>query len=58
MQTATLKATLVDAENKAKKKEATVEVKVTGLELIDPAKVHEVSKKGQGHIHYQVDVEG
>jgi Family of unknown function (DUF6130) len=55
MQTATLKATLVDAENKAKKKEATVEVKVTGLELIDPAKVNEMSKKGQSHIHYQVD---
>ncbi len=51
----TLKAMLVDAENKAKKQTATVEVKVTGVELIDPAKVREQPRKGQGHLHYQVD---
>ena len=52
---ATLTATLVDAEKKAAKKEATVDVKATGIELIDPAKVHEMPKAGQGHLHYQVD---
>lgn len=51
----TLKATLVDAENKAKKQAATVDVKVTGIAIIDPAKVKELPRKGQGHFHYQVD---
>jgi hypothetical protein len=51
----TLKAMLIDAENKAKKQAATVEVKVTGITLIDPAKVKEQPKMGQGHLHYQVD---
>jgi hypothetical protein len=51
----TLTATLVDAQKKAMKKEATVEVKVTGVKLIDPATVNEVPKAGQGHLHYQVD---
>ena len=51
----TLTATLVDAEKKAKQKAATVEVKTTGIELIDPAKVNEQPKAGQGHLHYQVD---
>ncbi len=51
----TLKAMLVDAENKAKKQAATVDVKVTGIEIIDPAKVKEQPRKGQGHFHYQVD---
>lgn len=52
---ATLTATLVDAEKKAAQKAATVEVKTTGIALIDPAKVHEMAKAGQGHLHYQVD---
>lgn len=51
----TLTARLVDPENKAKKKAATVEVSVSGLELIDPAQTGELPKTGQGHIHYQVD---
>jgi len=51
----TLTATLIDAEKKAKQKAATVEVKTTGIELIDPAKVNEQPKAGQGHLHYQVD---
>jgi Family of unknown function (DUF6130) len=51
----TLTATLIDAEKKAKEKAATVEVKVTGIELIDPAKVGEKPKTGQGHLHYRVD---
>ena len=52
---ATMTATLVDPEKKAQQKAATVEVKTTGIELIDPAKANEVAKAGQGHLHYQVD---
>ena len=53
--TATLTATLVDAEKKAAEKAATVQVKTTGIRLIDPAMVKEMPKAGQGHLHYQVD---
>lgn len=53
--TATLTATLVDAEKKAAQKAATVEVKVSGIKLIDPGTVNEMAKAGQGHLHYQVD---
>lgn len=52
---ATLTATLIDAEKKAQKKEATVQVTVTGVVLIDPAKVKEKPRAGQGHLHYRVD---
>lgn len=51
----TFKATLVDAEKKARRREATVRVEVTGVELVDPASVNEQPKAGQGHLHYQVD---
>jgi len=54
-QTATMTATLVDAEKNAKDKTATVEVRVTGVELIDPAMTNKMPMKGQGHLHYQVD---
>ena len=54
-QTATLTASLVDAEKNAKEKTATVEVRVTGAELIDPAMTSKTPMKGQGHLHYQVD---
>lgn len=50
-----LSAKLVDAEAKAKKQAATVEVMVKGITLIDPAKVNEKPAKNQGHLHYQVD---
>jgi hypothetical protein len=50
-----LSATLVDPEKKAKEQAATVEVKVTGVQLIDPAAVKEQPQQGQGHLHYQVD---
>ena len=53
--TATLTATLVDAEKKAAQKAATVQVKTTGIKLIDPATVQEKPRAGQGHLHYQVD---
>jgi hypothetical protein len=52
---ATLTATLIDAEKKAQKKSATVQVTVTGIALIDPAKVNEKPRAGQGHLHYRVD---
>ena len=52
---ASLTAKLVDADAKAQKKAATVEVKVKGISLIDPAAVKEHPKAGQGHLHYQLD---
>jgi hypothetical protein len=51
----TLTAKLVDEATKSKKKEATVQATVSGLEIVDPATVNEVPKEGQGHIHYQFD---
>jgi len=53
--TPTMTATLVDPEKKAQQKAATVDVKVTGIKLIDPAKANEMPKAGEGHLHYQVD---
>jgi hypothetical protein len=54
-QTATMTASLIDAEKNARDKTATVEVRVTGVELIDPAMTNKQPMKGQGHLHYQVD---
>lgn len=51
----TLTAKLVNAEEKAKNKAATVEVKVRGIRLVDPALSKEKPIKGQGHLHYRVD---
>jgi hypothetical protein len=50
-----LSAELVDPEKKARKYEATVEVQVAGIQLVDSAKVNEQPAQGQGHLHYQVD---
>jgi len=47
-------AKLLDREKKAQAQEATVEVKVAGIQLIDPAAVNEQPQQGQGHLHYQV----
>jgi hypothetical protein len=52
---ATLKATLVDAAKKAEAKTATIQVIVSGVKLIDPDKTHGQPKKGEGHLHYQLD---
>jgi len=54
-ETPTLTAKLVDAEKKAQQKAATVDVKVTGIKIIDPATVQEKPRTGEGHLHYQVD---
>jgi hypothetical protein len=48
-------ATLVDPEQKAQEQTATVEVKVAGIQLIDPATAHEQPQPGQAHLHYQLD---
>jgi len=53
--TATLKAVLVDAAKKAAGKSATVQVTVSGVKLIDPDKTAGQPKKGEGHLHYQLD---
>jgi hypothetical protein len=50
-----LSAKLSDAEKKAQEHTATVEVRVVGIQLIDPAAVNEQPQQGQGHLHYQVD---
>ena len=50
-----LEAKLIDPDAKAKKQSATVEVKVEGVKLVDPALSHEKPMKGQGHLHYRVD---
>jgi hypothetical protein len=52
---AELSAALSDPEKKAQAQAATVEVKVTGIQLIDPAAVNEQPQSGQGHLHYQLD---
>jgi hypothetical protein len=52
---AALKASLVDAEAKARQQAATVKVDVTGVKMVDPATVNEKPMKDQGHLHYQVD---
>lgn len=46
---------LVAPEKKLQEQTATVEVTVLGIELVDPATVHEQPQQGQGHLHYQVD---
>lgn len=46
---------LVDADQKAQKKSATVSVRVRGLKIVDPASVNEKPIKGQGHLHYRLD---
>ena len=51
----TLDAQLLNQDALAKKKAASVQARVTGIELIDPASVGEKPKAGQGHLHYRVD---
>lgn len=51
----TLEAKLVDAENKAKKQTATVQVTVGEIRLVDPDAAVSGNKVDEGHLHYQVD---
>ena len=50
-----LSANLVDAAAKAKQQTATVDVTVTGVEIIDPAAANDQPRSGQGHLPYQLD---
>lgn len=50
-----MSAKLIDAEGKARKQSATVELQTSGIKIVDPASAKEMPKKGQGHFHYQVD---
>ena len=50
-----LEAVLVDREKKAAKREATVQVKASGINIVDPAVAGEKPRRGEGHFHYQVD---
>lgn len=52
---AVMTAKLVDADKKAAERAATVEVTVSGVELVDPAMSKEKDVPGQAHLHYQVD---
>ena len=46
---------LVEPEKKAREKTATLEVKVSGLTLVDPASTKEQPRPHQGHLHYRLD---
>jgi hypothetical protein len=50
-----LDAKLVMTEAGAREGSATVQVSVSGIEMVDPAQVQEKPREGQGHLHYQVD---
>ena len=50
-----LTAQLVNPEKEAREKAATVQVKVTGVKIVDPELTHGQSRKGEGHIHYRFD---
>lgn len=50
-----LTAWLVDPEQKAQKGEATVQVRVQGLKIVDPATRNEQPREGEGHLHYRID---
>lgn len=50
-----LTVTLIDADQKARKKSATVSVQVRGLKIVDPSSVNEKPTQGQGHLHYRLD---
>ena len=51
----TLDAQLLNQVELAKKKAASVQARVTGIQLVDPASVGEKPNAGQGHLHYRVD---
>jgi hypothetical protein len=52
---AAFQARLVDEENKAKTRGATVQVDVRSLRLVDPDTRAGKVTAGEGHLHYQVD---
>lgn len=48
-------ARLVNEQHNAAEKAATVQVKVAGVKITDPASADEKPKAGQAHLHYQLD---
>jgi hypothetical protein len=52
--TYSMKAEMVETENKAKRREATIVVTTGGIQLVDPTTAKE-AKIGEGHLHYRVD---
>src|SRR5437870_2631197 len=50
-----LTAALDDAVANTSKREAAVDVHVTGVNLVDPASVSEQPRTGEGHLEYRVD---
>jgi len=50
-----MNAKLVDPGGKGLKRLAVVELNLTGLRIVDPATAKEKAKKGQGHVHFQID---
>jgi hypothetical protein len=53
--TYSMKAEMVETENKVKRREATVLVTTAGIQLVDPTTAKETAKIGEGHLHYRVD---
>ena len=53
--TYSMKAEMVETENKIKRREATVVVTTGGIQLVDPTTAKETAKIGEGHLHYRVD---
>jgi hypothetical protein len=53
--TYSMKAEMVETENKVKRREATVVVTTGGIQLVDPTTAKETAKIGEGHLHYRVD---
>jgi hypothetical protein len=51
----TMVAKLIEPDKKAAGRAATVEVTMSGVELVDPAISNEKPVPGQGHLHYQLD---
>ena len=50
-----LDARLIEAASAAREGSATIQVNVSGLEIVDPSAVQEKPRNGQGHLHYRVD---
>jgi hypothetical protein len=50
-----LQAWLAEQAVLARRGEMRVEIRVSGVELVDPASVRDAGRAGQGHVHYRVD---
>ena len=50
-----IRAELVDPVKKAAKGWATVKVQALAINIVDPALAQDMPRKGEGHLHFQVD---